>query len=126
MILPDSYTIRKVDMPDGSEGAISESPDGHINIYINARLSYDGQLKALEHELDHYENDDLHNDDDIQAVECRADTHRLPETPLKGLARASDLPPAKHTKKPLPAPPRPLDNYFDWKDDVFLRLPLWD
>ena len=69
MIDPSSYTVRLIDLPVSVGGTIVESPDGHINIYINARLSQAEQRKALEHELDHYENDDLHNDKSIYAVE---------------------------------------------------------
>jgi hypothetical protein len=93
--LPDDYTIRLVDMPISVGGRISEYPDGHIDVYINARLSQDGQLRAADHEFDHWRNDDLHNDLDIRQIEGR-DSHRLPL-----LFKASDL---LKKQKPAPAP----------------------
>ena len=100
--LPDDYTIRLVDMPISVGGRISECPDGHIDVYINARLSQDGRLRAADHEFDHWRHDDLHNDLDIRQIEGR-NAHRLPM-----LFRASDLLPKR---KPAPAqkPTRPED-----------------
>lgn len=94
MNIPDDCTVRLIDHDVSVQGMISEDIDGHVNIYVNARLSSAGQRKALKHELDHYENDDLHNDRSIQEVE---DDHRLPP-----LVRARDL------KPPQPTKPRPL------------------
>lgn len=82
---PDDCTVRLIDMPVSVGGRISECPDGHIDIYINARHSEAGRRRDLEHELDHWRNDDLHNDLDIRAVEGRH------AKPLPLLIRASDL-----------------------------------
>ena len=82
---PDDCTVRLIDMPVSVGGRISECPDGHIDIYINARHSEAGRRRDLEHELDHWRNDDLHNDLDIRAVESR---HAKPLPPL---IRAADL-----------------------------------
>ena len=93
--LPDDCTVRLIDLPISVGGRISEGPDGHIDIYINARLSRDGQRRAWDHELDHLENDDLHNGLDIRAVEGRH-ARKLPP-----LIRARDLLPKS---KPRTAP----------------------
>lgn len=93
MTLPDDCTIRLVDMPVGVGGRISECPDGHVDIYINARLSEAGRRRAAEHELEHWREDDLHNGLDIRVVEGRH-ARKLPK-----LMKASDLAP-----KPLPKP----------------------
>lgn len=95
--LPDDYTVRLVDMPTSVGGRISETPDGHIDIYINARWGYNGQHHACDHELDHWENDDLHNDLDIRIVEM------LHGRQLPKLMKARDLIP-KPRPKPQPAP----------------------
>lgn len=108
MRLPDSYTVRLVDLPLYQGGMISESPDGHINVYINANLSATGQLNAALHEYQHWIDDDLNNNKDIEVVEGESDAvsknGKLPE-----MMRARDLMPRFH-------------EYRDWKDDVLLKL----
>lgn len=123
MKLPDDYTIRLVDLPVRVGGFINECPDGHVDVYINARLSHDGQYDAAEHEFDHWEHDDLHSDEDIKEVERRAD--RRAHKPLPPLKRASDLPrPAKrHDKVELKIRQERLD---EWKHDVYLDMPTYD
>jgi hypothetical protein len=71
MIHTDEYTIRlRDDLPSSVPAFIAESPDGHINIYLNSRLNHDQQREGLKHEIDHYERDDLHNGLDIHIVEA--------------------------------------------------------
>lgn len=113
MNLPDDYTIRLVDMPVTVGGFVSECPDGHVDVYINARLSHDGQYGAAEHEFEHWENDDLNNDKDIREVEGAANVVRL--------ARASDLPrPGKrHDAAEMRIRQERMD---DWKNDVYLNM----
>ncbi len=50
---------------------VSINEDGNYTILINARLSYDGQLKAYEHAMKHIENDDFQKND-VQAIEYKA------------------------------------------------------
>lgn len=69
MRIPDDCTIRLIKMPMGIEGMIAESPDGHINIYINDKLSREAQESVAEHELLHWENGDLDSQESIRAVE---------------------------------------------------------
>lgn len=98
--LPDDYTIRLIDMPVSVGGRVSETPDGHIDVYLNARHSHAGRLRAAEHEFDHWRNGDLHNGIDIREVEGRH-ARRLPP-----LIRARDLAPRPAPKpKPKPAAP---------------------
>lgn len=68
--MPDSYTVRLIDLPVSQGGMISEDPDGHINVYINARLSSSGQNTAAWHEWEHWYNDDLNNDRDIREAKA--------------------------------------------------------
>ncbi len=92
MISRDDYTVRLVDdLPASVGGFISESPDGHINIYINARYGWNGQRRSLRHELRHAEHDDLHSTDPLAVIEARADgvDPRLKAIPK--LLRARDL-----------------------------------
>lgn len=71
MTLPDDCIVREVDLPPGVRGLVAMDDEGFLNIYVNARLSHEGRLDALRHEIDHIENDDLTNDQDIRAVESR-------------------------------------------------------
>ena len=71
--LPDHCAVRLLDLDPGVGGLIAVDEDGFVNIYINARLSRDGQLRALRHELRHYERGDLYSDADIREVERLAD-----------------------------------------------------
>lgn len=114
--LPDDYTIRVIDMPLGVGGFVSECPDGHVDVYINARWGHGAQYDAAEHEFDHWRNDDLHNDKDIREVEHEA------ERPV--IVRARDLPrPGKrHDKAEQMMRTEKAD---DWKNDVYLNLPAY-
>lgn len=107
MKLPDDYTVRLIDMPISAGGMMTECPDGHVDIYINARLSHAGQRRAAKHEFDHWRNDDLHNGRPIREIE--SDGKRLPK-----LMKARDLIKPKRVSWP------------DWRDDVYLSLPMID
>jgi len=71
MTLPDSYTVRLIDLPVALGGMISEDPDGHVNIYVNARHAHDQQMIDAEHELEHWQDDDLYNGLTIQQAEAK-------------------------------------------------------
>lgn len=75
--LPENCRVRLVDLPVTAGGMIAEDETGFINIYINARLSRDAQLEALQHELRHHYRGDLHSDVDIRTVEAEADATGL-------------------------------------------------
>ena len=111
MINAAEYTIRmRDDLPSSVPAFIAESPDGHINIYLNSRLNHDKQREGLKHEIDHYQRDDLHNGHDIHTVEAK----KHPEGKILPLVfRASQL-----LNKPRPVPvariktaPTPLTSY---------------
>lgn len=73
MIDRDDYTVRLVDdLPASVGGFISESPDGHLNIYINARHGWKGQRRSLRHELRHADADDLRSSEPLAVIEARA------------------------------------------------------
>lgn len=122
--LPDNYTIRLLNLPITEGGMISEDPDGHINIYLNARLSSSGRLKAADHEFNHWYNDDLNNHDSIQKVERRADRQTKDKRLLCTLKRARDLQrPANRLSQPKRVQ---FHTYEDWKDDIIHTLPIRD
>lgn len=58
----ENIFVRVQDMPYGINAMTILDSDGNYNIYINARLSYIGQLKAHRHEMAHITRDDFYND----------------------------------------------------------------
>lgn len=79
MISSDDYTVRLVDdLPASVGGFISESPDGHLNIYINARHGWNGQRRSFRHELRHADADDLRSTEPLAVIEARADQKPSP------------------------------------------------
>ena len=99
MRIPDDCTVRMVDLPVDCGGMVSLSPDGHFNIYLNARMDRATQREKFLHELRHIINDDFFNDDDIHTVESRANAHATQHR-LPPLFKASDL--LKSNTKSLP------------------------
>ena len=95
--LEGEYTVRVMDMPLASPGFVTFDEDDHANVYLNAHYNHETNLDTCDHELAHVLNDDIHNNDNIRAVETRADgsaklksIHRLmkasallPPPPLK-------------------------------------------
>lgn len=65
----EDYTVRLIDMEVTVPGVCVLDAEGYANIYINARLSRDGQRDALKHELRHLRDDDHYNNADIRDVE---------------------------------------------------------
>ena len=100
MRLPDDCTVRLIDLPWSVHGFISESPDGHSNIYINARDSRARQRRALDHELDHYTHDDLNNAQPVREVEARASRRTVRLSAIPQLMRARDLLPKPAAVEP--------------------------
>lgn len=98
MIDRDEYAVRLMDLPEGVGGFVTESPDGFLNIYINARHSWHGQRRSFRHELRHAEHDDLHSDEPLAVIEARADGADVRLKAIPHLMRARDL---------LPPPPKP-------------------
>lgn len=91
--IPDDCRVRLVDLPVQAGGMIAVDAEGFVNIYINARLSRDAQMKALQHELQHHYRGDLYSDEDIRVVEREAGTPGLISVdgaPLKGVPAPFD------------------------------------
>ena len=98
MISRDEYAVRVMDLPVSVGGFVTESPDGFLNIYINARHTSAKQRRSFDHELTHGENDDLHSDEPLAVIEARADGTDIRLKAIPHLMRARDL---------LPPPPKP-------------------
>jgi len=65
----EQIIVRCINLPCAVKGFVREDENGDYNIYINARLSYDTQTKALRHELRHVKRDDFYSDAGIEDVE---------------------------------------------------------
>lgn len=91
MISRDEYAVRLLDLPEGVGGFVTESPDGFLNIYINARHGWHGQRRSFRHELRHAEEDDLHSDEPLAVIEARADGTDVRLKAIPHLMRARDL-----------------------------------
>ena len=116
MISRDDYTVRLVDdLPASVGGFISESPDGHLNIYINARHGWNGQRRSFRHELRHAEHDDLHSTEPLDLIEARADGVDPRLKAIPHLMRARDL---------LPPPCLPLQGKVAERSEVGRGRPL--
>ena len=70
----DEYRVRLVDLPPKVGGMVSMDDEGFYNVYINSRLTWERQRKALRHELEHIADDDLRNTRPIEAVENKRKT----------------------------------------------------
>ena len=145
MISRDDYTVRLVDdLPASVGGFISESPDGHLNIYINARHGWKGQRRSLRHELRHADADDLRSTEPLAVIEARADGVDPRLKAIPHLLRARDLlpqslPPMGKVARPqavtveVPAP-QPLTPYqarvlagcITELDRCFFNAPTYD
>jgi len=75
VILTDQFKedifVSLINLPDGTNEAVSSNEDGTFSIFINARLSRDGQLRAYNHALKHIQRNDFHKEaiPDVQAIE---------------------------------------------------------
>lgn len=63
-----------LNLPDGTKEAVSSNEDGTFSIFINSKLSRDGQLRAYEHALRHIQRNDFHKED-VQAIEYNVRNH---------------------------------------------------
>ena len=72
MVFDGEVCVREVDLPPGVCGMIRESPDGIVNIYINARLSYEEKLKTYNHEMRHHTLHHIGSGKTVQQMESEA------------------------------------------------------
>ena len=120
MKLPDNCTVRLADLPYDVGGFVSESPDGHLNIYLNARLSSLKNKRSARHELKHIAEDDLHSARTIYAVEGASERSIDVCASIPGVMRAVDLLPKKAPEiRPKAGPP--LKRLTPWQKAMLAR-----
>ena len=92
--IPDNCLVRLMDMDISVRGVTVMDEAGFLNIYINARLSRDGQREALKHELRHCARGDMYSDADIRTVEAAAERASLPVlVAMDGTPLDAEVPP---------------------------------
>lgn len=60
-----------IDLPHSVRGLTTPNDDGSFSIFINARLNYEQQLQAYQHEMRHIQNDDF-SKENVQEIEAVA------------------------------------------------------
>lgn len=68
----DNVYVYLIDLPNDVKEMVAPCNDG-FTVYLNARLSYTGRVKAYCHALEHINNDDFMKEN-VQNIE--ADTHK--------------------------------------------------
>jgi hypothetical protein len=63
------YCIRYVNLPYTVNGVTVMDEEGFFNVYINSRLSYECQQKAIKHELTHIARDDFFRENKLEEIE---------------------------------------------------------
>lgn len=71
-----------LDFPNNQKEMVIANEDGSYTILINAKLSYEAQLRAYNHALKHINEDDFGRSD-VQAIEARAHEITVPKTAEK-------------------------------------------
>ena len=91
MIQRDDVTVVLLDFPKRKKvhEAVTENEDGSYSVFIDARLSSDGQLREYEHALKHIENGDFEKPD-VQLIEAAAHGQTIPAKDVKKWASNLD------------------------------------
>lgn len=70
MMTPD-VNVQLMNFPAKGKEMVIPNEDGSYTIFLNARLSYEEQLRAYQHALDHIKNQDFQKSD-VQEIESAA------------------------------------------------------
>lgn len=61
-----------IDMPPKVHEMVTPCVDGGYTVYLNARLSYAGRVKAYHHAMKHIDRHDFESEESVQEIETRA------------------------------------------------------
>ncbi len=64
--------IYYVDMPCSVGSNVVENPDGSYTLYLNSRMTHEGNMRGYMHELAHLRNGDLNCCTNVQETEYNA------------------------------------------------------
>lgn len=68
-----SYTyVRMISLPSAVRAVTLPNNDGSFDVYVNADIPAELQVKALEHELEHINRDHFYNEDPVGINEREA------------------------------------------------------
>lgn len=70
MMTPD-VNVYLMNFPSKGKEMVVPNEDGSYTIFLNARLSYEEQLKAYQHAIDHIKNQDFQKSN-VQEIEAAA------------------------------------------------------
>lgn len=69
LIENQDYFVRVIPLPCNLCGMVTPNDDGSFSVYINADIDDQRKKEALDHELEHIENDDFYNGRPITEIE---------------------------------------------------------
>lgn len=78
MMTPD-VNVYLMNFPTKGKEMVVPNEDGSYTIFLNARLSYEEQLKAYQHAVDHIKNQDFQKSN-VQEIEATA--HKMISPPV--------------------------------------------
>ncbi|MFP3154428.1 hypothetical protein LQZ18_08365 [Lachnospiraceae bacterium ZAX-1] len=61
--------LHLMDMPSTVSGYTVINPDSSYTIFLNARLTYERQLAAYMHEMEHIQENDFENEIEVNYIE---------------------------------------------------------
>lgn len=70
--MQENIFIRKIPLPFGVRAFTLPDAQGDYNVYINEKLSYEQQMKSLEHEKAHIDNGDFLQEENACDIERAA------------------------------------------------------
>lgn len=68
--------VKTFKMPARIRSFVKEDPDGSYDIIVNECLSEERRMKALAHEIDHINHDDLESEEPTDEIEARTHERR--------------------------------------------------
>lgn len=83
--------IRYIDMEYTVPAVTQVDANGDYNVYVNARLGYDQQQIAIQHELRHIQQDHFHRDTPVSQDEQEAESKPVNVTPVQVKPVAPDF-----------------------------------
>lgn len=88
MIQRDDVSVVLLDFPKRKKvhEAVTENDDGSYTVFIDSRLSSDGQLREYDHALKHIENGDFQKSD-VQLIEAAAHGRTIPKEKVRNWRR---------------------------------------
>lgn len=116
-ILPDDINVVLMDFPKKrkTHEAVTQNADGTYTIFIDARISSEGQQREFNHAMQHIEAGDFEKPD-VQLIEAAAHGRELPKEEVKKMHRRANPWITRARKRAEKAADL---NGMEWDDFVF-------